>query len=248
MDIKKHPKVALENYSKIFSEIGLVLVLFIVYNLLELKTYEREVTHLSGTATSISKELEEDTPIIDISQPPPPPPPQQPVIVQKVIVVEDKEEIEEILLKSTETDEGEAVIQTEYADSSGIVEDVEEEVIVEDVPFLVIEKVPVFPGCNGNQQELKKCFSKELQKFFVKKFNADLANELGLPTGRKRIVVLFKIDKYGKVRDIKARAPHPRLKKEAEKVINSLPEMTPGKQRGKPVGVRYTLPVSFFVQ
>ena len=48
--------------------------------------------------------------------------------------------------------------------------------------------------------------------------------------------------------DVRARAPHPVLEKEAVKLIQKLPRMTPGKQRGKPVGVLYALPILFEVE
>ena len=56
------------------------------------------------------------------------------------------------------------------------------------------------------------------------------------------------IDEKGNIGQVRARAPHPRLEKEAARVINSLPKMKPGKQRGKPVGVMYSLPIAFKVQ
>lgn len=68
-----------------------------------------------------------------------------------------------------------------------------------------------------------------------------------LSPGRKRIFVLFKIDKDGSVTSINARAPHPRLEEEAIRVIKLLPQMKPGKDRGKPVRVGYTLPITFNV-
>jgi len=61
----------------------------------------------------------------------------------------------------------------------------------------------------------------------------------------QRISVIFKIDKNGNVIDIRARAPHPRLVKEAIRVLNMLPKMKPGIQRGKPVVVPYSLPINF---
>ncbi len=64
---------------------------------------------------------------------------------------------------------------------------------------------------------------------------------------KKRIFVLFRIDKNGKVTDVRARAPHPRLQKEVVDVIGSLPTMTPGSQRGRPVAVKYSLPILFQV-
>jgi protein TonB len=85
-------------------------------------------------------------------------------------------------------------------------------------------------------------------KFVQKKFDNELANDLGLDAGRQRISVQFKIDRSGNVVNVRARAPHPRLEQEAIKVVQQLPKMTPGKQRGKAVGVLYALPIVFQVE
>ncbi|MEJ2113641.1 MAG: energy transducer TonB [Flavobacteriaceae bacterium] len=58
----------------------------------------------------------------------------------------------------------------------------------------------------------------------------------------------FKIDKTGKITDIKTRAPHLKLEQEAERVIKIIPEMTPGRQSNNNVSVMYTLPIIFNVQ
>lgn len=77
-------------------------------------------------------------------------------------------------------------------------------------------------------------------------FNIKLGKEVGL-TGVNRVIVQFKIDNTGKIIDVKSRAPHPKLEEEAKRVINSLPQMTPGEQNGKAVGVMYSLPIVFQV-
>lgn len=114
----------------------------------------------------------------------------------------------------------------------------------EDVSFMVIDKVPTFPGCESGD---KKCFSKEVQKHFSRNFNADLPNQLGLEAGKKRIFIGFKIDKEGNVVDVNARAPHKDLKKEVIAVMNTLPKMIPGEHDGKKVGVKYSIPISIIV-
>lgn len=243
MDLKKNPKVALENYSKIFMQIGLVLALFIVYNLLEAKTYEKHIEDLSDVV--MANEVIEDVPIVE-HKITPPPEPKKAIVPERVLVVEDMKDIEESIIESTETDETEAI--AEYVEPEEIEEVEEVEEVVEDVPFMIIEEAPVFPGCKGNKQELKKCFSKKMKEFFLKKFDAELAQELGLAKGKKKIYVQFKINKNGIISDVKSRAPHPRLKKEATEIIASLPKMKPGKQRGRSVGVRYTLPITFLIQ
>ncbi len=117
-----------------------------------------------------------------------------------------------------------------------------------DVPFGTIEKVPVFPGCTGADNEtLKKCFSENISGFVGKNFNTKLANDLNL-SGIQRIIVRFKIDKTGKIVDVQARAPKPELEAEAIRVIEKLPQMEAGEQEGEKVAVLYSLPIVFEVK
>jgi protein TonB len=239
MEIKKNPKSNLENYSKIFMQIGLVLALFITYAAMEKKTYDKTIGDL-GVA-NMNAEMDEDIPITERVEPvkPKTPPPPAP---EKIEIVEDEKEVEETVIESTETDESEAIEVEEIEE----VEEVED--VVEDVSFMIIEDVPVFPGCKGNKAALKKCFSKMVQKHFSRKFDAELPNELGLSSGRKRVFIGFKIDRQGNVVNINARAPHPKIKSEVIKVMRQLPKMKPGRQRGKAVGVKYSIPFTLIVE
>lgn len=116
------------------------------------------------------------------------------------------------------------------------------------LPFSVIEQVPIFPNCKGNKQELIKCMNLNIQKHIVKHFNPDFAKNLGLSPGMKRISVQFLINLKGDITDVKSRAPHPKLEREAIRIVKLLPKMTPGKQKGKTVRVRYNLPIVFNVE
>ncbi len=244
MEIKKSPKANLENYTKILMLLGLAFSLFVAYQGIEWTTVYK-VEKLGDVAAT--DELEEEIPItqqkIEEVKPPPPPPPPAPEVIE---VVEDEKEIEETVLESTETDETEEVDVEVKEDEIEEVE--EEEEVVEDVPFSVIENVPVYPGCKGNNTQLKKCMQEKITKHVNRKFNVDLAQDLSLTPGKKRISVQFKIDKNGNITDIRARAPHPRLQKEAIRIIKLLPKMKPGRQRNKPVNVRYNLPILFNVE
>ncbi len=248
METKKSHKANLEKHTKIFRLLGLALSLFIIYQGIEWRTYYK-IKNLENV--KITDVLEEEIPItqqkIEKVKPPPPPPPPAPEVIE---VVADENEIEETVLESTETDEGEEidVEVVKKVNEDEIEEVVEEEEVEEDVPFALIENVPVFPGCTGTNAQLKKCMSDKIVKHVSKNFDVDLAQELGLPPGKKRILVQFKIDKKGNVTDIKARAPHPRLQKEAIRIIKLLPKMKPGKQRNKPVIVRYNLPILFKIE
>jgi protein TonB len=112
-----------------------------------------------------------------------------------------------------------------------------------------VEKVPIYPGCESasNNKERIKCMSDKLSKLVQKKFNTDLASGFGL-SGTQKIDVAFRIDKQGHITDIKARAPHPQLEKEAFRIAEKIPTMKPGLQRNKPVSVMYNLPIVFKVQ
>ncbi len=117
-----------------------------------------------------------------------------------------------------------------------------------DIPFAVVEELPVFPGCESfeTREEKAECITQKINQFVNTNFNTSLGKELGL-TGLNRIYVQFKIAKNGVLEVLGARAPHPALEEEARRVVNLLPKMTPGKQRGEEVGVLYSLPISFMV-
>ena len=220
-------------------QLGLVLALLVVYLAIEKKTYDRVIEDLGPVV--LNMEDEEQTIEIEQIKPPQPktPPPPTP---DKIEVVEDEVEVEETVIESTETDETEAIEVEE------IIEVDEEEDVMEDVPFAIIEDVPVYPGCKGSKAELRDCLQENITKHVNRKFNSELASDLGLSPGVKRIFVMFKIDKSGNITDVQARAPHVRLQEEAIRVVNLLPKMTPGKQRGRPVGVKYSLPIAFKVE
>jgi len=113
------------------------------------------------------------------------------------------------------------------------------------IPFSLLDKVPTFPGCAEGD---KDCFHKSVSKFVQDNFDMSITKDLGLSAGKKRIYVQFKIDKEGKVVDVRGRAPHPILKKYAEELAQKLPQMEPGEYRGKKVQVGYALPITFEVK
>lgn len=240
MEPKKNPKADVSRKSMLFFQLGMVLMLFLAWQAIEWKSYDKSDNDFGKL--DVGDELLEEVPITQQLTPPPPPPPPPPA-PEVIDVIEDEEDVEETIIESTEAKQDEKIVE---------VKEIKEEVVEEeiaDVPFAVIENVPVYPGCEGEKTNdaKKKCMSSKISEFINKKFNTNLASDLGLE-GRQRIAVQFKIDKSGRVVDVRARAPHPRLEKEAMDVVKSLPNMTPGKQRGKPVGVLYSLPIVFDIQ
>ena len=116
---------------------------------------------------------------------------------------------------------------------------------LENIPFAVVEKVPTYPGCSGStNEELKKCMSQKIGAFVGEQFDFKIGNNLDLEE-TNRIFVAFRVDKDGNVTNIRSRAPHPELEKEADRVIKTLPKMQPGEQDGRPVSVLYSLPITF---
>jgi len=112
-------------------------------------------------------------------------------------------------------------------------------------------KSPRYKGCGKklSNKGLKICMSKKITKLIAKNFNVNLAHNLNLPLGRKRIFIRFVINKEGKVIKIHARGPHPKLEQEAIRVIKLIPKMKqPGTMDGKSVNVRYNLPIIFNIE
>jgi antitoxin component YwqK of YwqJK toxin-antitoxin module len=112
----------------------------------------------------------------------------------------------------------------------------------------VIERVPVYPGCEVylTNTKRKACMAENVNRHIGKSFNTDLALDLNLK-GRQRILVNFKVNKKGEITEIYAKAPHPGLEKEAVRVIELLPKMTPGYQREEPVTIPFSIPIVFQV-
>ena len=234
MQIKKNPKADLSKNSNLYFAIGLAVILFISWRAIEWKTYDR--SGYGYEALNIDDDDDEEVPITEQikTPPPPPPPPPAPEIIE---VVEDEEEIEETIIESTETDQEEIV---------EIVE-VEEEFEDVDVPFAVIEDVPIFPGCERVAKSKRRdCFQEQINKHIRKNFRyPEIAQEMGI---QGRVYVNFVIDKDGSITSIRMRGPDKNLEKEAQRIIAKLPRMTPGKQRGRAVRVPFSIPITFRLQ
>ena len=146
--------------------------------------------------------------------------------------------MEETIIESTETSQEEEIIEVDDV----VVEEVEEDI---DVPFAVIEDVPVFPGCEGASDK-RACFNEMMQKHIRKNFRyPEIAQEMGI---QGRVSVMFTIQKDGSIGNIRLRGPDKNLEAEARRIIERLPKMTPGKQRGRAVRVPFSIPIMFKLQ
>ena len=226
MQVKKSEKASLEKDKVIYALMGLVFTLSLVYVALEWT--EREVTKYEVTDTEFL--FEEEVEIQQTSQEAPPPPPPPAVQEVEVLnVVEDNVETESIDINTEDDKETEVVIA---APVEAPVEEEEEEVV-----FVVVESMPEFPG---GQQALFKYLSENV-KYPV------IAQENGI---QGRVICQFVVNKDGSIVDVEVvrSGGDASLDKEAVRVIKSMPKWKPGKQRGKAVRVKYTVPVNFKLQ
>ncbi|WP_179315996.1 M56 family metallopeptidase [Winogradskyella undariae] len=116
-----------------------------------------------------------------------------------------------------------------------------------EVPFSVIDESPTTLDCKDlkSNEDRKNCLNSFVIKHIGKTFNTDIGDNLS--PGRKRVFVQFKIDTDGIIKDIVARGPSLELEVEAKRVIETLPQFIPGKQKGKVVVVPFSIPIVFQV-
>lgn len=212
-------------------------MLFVSWRLIELKTYEKD--KFDYESILVEQDEEEEIPLTEQIKTPPPPPPPPVQAPTEIEIVEDEEEVEETIIESTETDRDE-IIEVE-----DVVIEEEEEII--DVPFAVIEDVPVFPGCEDvEKNQLRNCFQEQMNKHIRRNFRyPEIAQEMGI---QGRVFANFIISEDGSITNIRMRGPDKNLEGEAKRIISLLPNMTPGKQRGRPVRVPFSIPIVFRLQ
>ena len=233
--------VNLSKNNVVYFQIGLIVALILAIVVIEIKSpaavYEPEV--LPDVAVLTMDEWNE--PIRREEVKPKPPKPIEIFDVPPVIDENVPEPIDDLIFEEPEP-------VTEAVPGLEDLKDIPDEE-PESVPFIAVETVPVYPGCEGlkTNAERKACMQEKLNAFIGRNFDTTLGEEYGL-SGVNRVDVQFTIDEYGEIINLKTRAPHPALEKEAKRVMNKLPVMEPGKQRNRNVRVIYSQPIRFKVQ
>ena len=225
MEVKKSKNANLENKKGTWILMGLVTVFALLYVAFEWtqheKKYDGDILDMGDIV------LEEE--VIPITMPEKktvPPPPQAVTQAEVLNIVEDDAEIEETTIASTDD-------QAEFVEISEDVPIVVEEPEEEQQIFQVVEDMPEFPG--GTQALLQ--YLKKNIKY------PTICQEQGI---QGRVVVQFVVNKDGSIVDREVIKPiNPYLDKEALRVVSTMPKWKPGSQRGKPVRVKFTLPVQF---
>ena len=229
MEVKKSPKADLEKGKTMGILMGMIVGLAVLFVGFEWSDREITIVQDQGVAAIIAEEEVEITRPEDT--PPPPPPPPAPAVAEVLTVVEDDVKLDDVEIVSSEDDAASA--QVEAYTPPAVVEEEEES---SQQIFTVVETMPEFPGGQG---ALLQYLAKSI-KYPV------IAQENGI---QGRGACWFVVNKGGSIVDAEViRGVYPSLGKEALRVINSMPKWSPGKQRGKPVRVKYTVPVTFRLQ
>jgi len=225
---KKSPMADLENKKLTYILMGLVFALAIIY--VGFEWTQKEVVKYEDTSIDEALVFEEEIEqTIQEETTPPPPPPPAPEVIEEIEIVEDDIETETIDF-STEDDE------KSVQEIIAVPIEVEEEDPEENVVFQVVENMPDFPGGR-----------KALMEYLAENIKyPSIAAENNI---QGRVVCQFTVWKDGTIKDIVvARGIDPSLDREAIRVVQSMPKWTPGKQRGKAVNCRFTLPILFRLQ
>ncbi len=226
MEAKKTPKADLEKRRGLYLEIGLVVILALALVAFNIKSYDKEVKEVNTRVAESEIDAEVlNTPPEEL---PPPPPPEQEIVATDLKVVEnDEQPINEVGLINADDNANRA--QETFVK----VEVKEEEEVVEEEVFLVVEDDPEFPG---GLSALSQYLASNIKY-------PQLAKENNI-TGK--VFVSFVVEKDGSVGQVKIlRDIGGGCGAEAVRVVKAMPKWKPGKQRGKPVRTQFNLPVDF---
>lgn len=224
MEKKKNERADLQNKRLLFTEIGCILALAVVYFGFEYTTAEVRTAALEDAGTVV--EVEDMIPITFDTPPPPPALPQ--IVLSDILdIVDDDIEVDD-----------EHILLPDDFDAPVLITDcfeiVEEEAEEETLPFILVEEKPKFNGKNAN--EFSRWVNQRLDY-------PQVCIENGV---QGRVTLEFTIRADGSLSDIKVlRGVDPALDSEAVRVVQSSPKWTPGRQRDRAVSVTYTFPVIF---
>ena len=228
MEVKKSPKADLEKKKSTNLLIGYVLALALMFVAFEWSERDKVINTDLGMSEFFFEE--EIIPITEQEeQKAPPPPPEAPKAEEIIEIAENDAEVEETTIQAS--DETDKAVEVKY-----VPVEVEEEEVEEQQIFQVVEEMPEFPG---GMSECMKFLGKNIKY-------PTISQENGV---QGRVIVQFVVNRDGSIVDaVVARGVDPYLDKEALRVVGLMPKWKPGKQRGKEVRVKYTLPVMFRLQ
>jgi len=223
---KKTKRADLERKRGLFMEIGFILALGLVLLAFEWSSTPKQVEGFQNE--NESDVVQENIPVTrqeKQKQPPPPPPPQSTDVLN--IVENDVNIDDELNLEETGADQNTEVSIDAFAQE----EEEEEEV---QNTFMIVEDMPQFRG--GGIDKFRNYVQKTAKY-------PTMAQENGI---EGTVYIKFVVDENGNISEIEiVRGVDPSLNNEAKEVIAQAPSWEPGKQRGQPVRVQFTIPVAF---
>ena len=226
MEVKKNPKVDLQNRKGIFLEIGLIVSLALCIVAFSVGQSKKTIEIVTVTGPEVEVEL------VDVTKPDEPKP-QAPVkqavkLITEAINVVKNDAVSEEDIDFKDFDEDEEIIVEEI---------VVEEEIVEEAAFVKVEIMPSFMG--GDLNTFRTWFSGEFKIPAV-------AAENGI---QGKVVMKFVIEKDGSIGGIEfLQSPDKVYEDEARRVLMKSPKWTPGRQRDQVVRVFYILPIDCRLQ
>ena len=228
MEIKKSPKADLENKKTTNLLIGAILTLSVLFIGFEWSERDKQVATDTGLTEIVFEE--EIIPITEQEQPKQaPPPPEAPKVEEVLEIMDNDSKVEESTIQAS--DDTQAAVEVKYTPV-----EVEEEEVEEEQIFQIVEEPASFPGGIG---ECMKWLGKNIKY-------PTISQENGV---QGRVIVQFVVNRDGTIVDAKVvRGVDPYLDKEALRVIAGMPKWKPGKQQGKAVRCRFTVPVMFRLQ
>lgn len=237
MEVKKSKKADLEGTKSTGLLIGYIVALAAMFACFEYTTRTYAETDVVYSTVAYVSEEE----VIPITQPiftaAPPPPAETPAVAEILDIVDNNTDIEEEKIETSEdTHEAQSGPSVQAAGPPMAAPGPAVEEGDENDIFEVVEQNPSFPG---GEAELMKWLHKNLKY-------PPVAQENGI---QGKVYIQFVVNKDGSIVDPKIiRSADASLDKEAMRVVQAMPKWTPGKQRGKAVRVRFTLPVTFRLQ
>ena len=225
MEAKKSKKANLENKRGIFLQVGIIVALAMILIAFEWSSGQKD--NLSDISMIQDIVFEEE--MIVTRREEPKPKEELPKVLEVLDIVDDDVVIEDDFILDVEVDENTVVDFVVYDD--------EEEVVEDDVPFVIVSNMPKFRG--GDLMEFWKYCNENIRY-------PEIAAENGVSG---TVTVQFVVNKQGNVVDaVVLRGVDPALDAEALRVINSSPKWTPGDNRGLPASVLMNIPIKFILQ
>ena len=228
MEPKKSEKANLENKKSMFIQVGLIVALLVCLGAMEWTSGQKKDSAFAGMTEEAIEE--EQIPVTEETPPEEMPPPEVTVTDLFEIVEDDVVIDNEVKFEDDETSE-DKVVEIYAPVLQAEEEEVEEEI------FVIVEDMPKFKG--GDINKFREWVQKRVRY-------PELAAENGI---QGRVFITFVVETNGNVSNVTiSRSVDQLLDEAAKEAVMASPKWEPGMQRGRPVRVRYSIPIILQLQ